>query len=101
MSQCNTAGLLLVTSDGRALTEYRNSNQITRTMMKDLGITSSYDYKEYLINNGKTIRQAQTTFYKNNTTCPPNSNTADLNMIAPDPNDADAYWKKYRDNLSK
>ena len=61
--------LCMKMNDGRAFTNYKQNSQINCEIMKNNGITDSYDLKAYLIQNGKDIRQNNNQFYLQKTAC--------------------------------
>jgi len=64
-----SSDLCIKMSDGRALTNYKQSCQITCEIMKGNKITDSYDLKSYLIHNGEAIRSNNTQFYLQKNAC--------------------------------
>lgn len=58
--------------DGRFITEYRSSNEITESMRKISGFRSSNEFRVYMQNNGETFMNANREYQNKNNVCYPN-----------------------------
>lgn len=58
-------------SDGRFLTNYRSSNELTDQMMKLNGIKSSNEFRNFLQNNANKFINSEREYLLNQNTCDP------------------------------
>lgn len=75
--------------DYRPFTDYRPNEEINLMIMTQNNINNSYDYKEFIYNNGKRLMAMSNDFYKRKIN---NENS----YWIPDPNNNEKKWENYK-----
>lgn len=79
-------------SDGRQFTDYRPSCYVHDLILKQNGITNSYDLKMLLTHYALDLQQINRDYYDTKSAC-----TSCGGYYLPDPNGNQSYWKQYGD----
>lgn len=78
-------------SDGRQFTDYRPNYAVHELILKQNGITNSYDLKLLLTNRALEFQEMNRDYYIQKNSCASCSG-----YYIPDPNGHDDYWKRYK-----
>lgn len=79
-------------SDGRFATDYRPSCYVHDLIMKQNGITNSYDLKLLLTSRALELQKINRDYYQNKNSC-----SSCGGYYLPDPNGQVDYWRRYSD----
>ncbi len=77
-------------NDGRHVTDYRPSCYVHDLMLRQNGIRSSYELKQFLQTNAVVLQQRNREFYDCKNKC-----ASGNDYFLADPNNHIAYWDKY------
>lgn len=77
-------------SDGRLFTDYRPSCYVHDLVLKQNGITNSYDLKELMISKANHLQELNRQFAEHKASC-----KSCGGYVLPDPNGHVNYWKQY------
>ncbi len=77
-------------SDGRLFTDYRPSCYAHDLILKQNGITNSYDLKSLLTNRGEELQKINRDYYQSKASC-----GSCGGFYLADPNGQVDYWKQY------
>ena len=77
-------------SDGRQFTDYRPSCYVIDMIIRQNGITNSYDLKRLLTNQALQFQQINRNYYNSKNAC-----VSCGGYYLPDPNGQLDYWKHY------
>ena len=77
-------------SDGRAYTDYRPSCYVHDLILKQNGITNSYDLKLLLTSRALELQKINRDYYEAKNSC-----SSPGGYYLPDPNGQVDYWKRY------
>ena len=75
-------------SDGRLVTDYRPSCEVHDLILRQNHLKSSYDYRQFMINNAVTLMNLDRDYYINKNQC----NSCRFYQV--DPNGNEAYWNE-------
>jgi hypothetical protein len=73
-------------SDGRVVTDYRPNCELHDMIIRQNGLRTSYDYRQFMINNAITLMNIDRDYYIAKNQC----NTC--RFYQPDPNAQESYW---------
>lgn len=70
-------GCPAIMSDGRFITNYNSTNELTEGIRKMNGIKNSNEFRQFLQNNGNAIINAERNYYKANNKCRPTTSCSE------------------------
>jgi hypothetical protein len=79
-----------IMADGRLFTDYRPSCYVHELILKQNGITNSYDLKNFMITHGLDLQSLNRQYYGDKAGC-----VSCGGFYLPDPNGHVDYWKRY------
>jgi hypothetical protein len=79
-----------IMSDGRHFTDYRPNCYVHDLILKQNGITNSYDMKYFMTHRASELQTINRNFYDTKNSC-----TSCGGYYLPDPNNTVSYWRQY------